>query len=97
MNKEIDRIKIREFLDLLGNEKYEIRKYSKPVLVYEVKDRVVYYSLWESDILDRYGLSNVDGWDYKEDTIFCPDWVIGLDKDDIYSDLDDDEDDSDLC
>jgi len=69
-----------------------LRKYNKPILVYKVDDKTVYYSIWESDMLDRFGLENVDGWDYKEDTIFCPDWVIGLERKDIFEDLEDVDD-----
>ncbi len=92
MHKETDRARIREFLDLLGNERYELRKYHKPVLVYKVDDKTVYYSIWEEDLLTRFGLENVDGYDYKEDTIFCPDWVIGIERDELIAELDDDED-----
>ncbi|MFA5498968.1 MAG: hypothetical protein WC327_05415 [Candidatus Cloacimonadia bacterium] len=92
MNKETDRAKIIEFLDLLGNEVYNLRKYHRPILVYKVEDGTIYYSLWEEELLDRYGLQNVDGWDYEEDTIFCPDWVIGVDSDDFFDDDDDDDD-----
>ena len=77
MNTESNRKRIREFLDLLGNERYDLRRYSRPILVYKVIDKVVYYSVWEEEILQRFGLKNVDGWDFKEDSLFCPDWVIG--------------------
>jgi len=88
MNKESDRKKIIEFLDLLGNERYDLRRYSHPILVYKVDNGTVYYSLWEEEILSRYGLKNVDGWDYKEDALFCPDWVIGVDNDPVLDELD---------
>jgi hypothetical protein len=91
MHKEIDRARIREFLDLLGNERYDLRKYHRPVLVYKVADKTVFYSIWEEDLLNRFGIGNVDGWDYKEDTIFCPDWVIGIERDDLIAELDEDE------
>ncbi len=91
MHKETDRARIREFLDLLGNERYNLSKYHHPILVYKVEDKTVYYSLWEEDLLNRFGLSNVDGWDFKEDTIFCPDWVIGIERDELLAVLDDDE------
>ena len=91
MHKETDRGRIREFLDLLGEERYDLRKYNKPVLVYKVEDETIYYSMWEEDLLNRFGLKNVDGWDYKEDTIFCPDWIIGIEKDEILAVLDDDD------
>ncbi len=93
MNKEADRVRIREFFDLMENEKYDLRKYSKPILVYKVEDGTVYYSLWEEDILDRFGLKNVDGWDYKDDAGFCPDWVIGLDYNELLEELDSLDDD----
>ncbi len=91
MKAEKDRKKIREFLDLVENEKYDLRKYSRPVLVFCVdENKKVKYSLWESDLLDRFGLSNVDGWDYEEDISFCPDWVDDYDEDDWDDDDDDD-------
>ena len=91
MKMEKDKKKIREFLDLIENEKYELRKYTLPVLVYFVdENKKVKYSLWEHDLLIRYGLENVDGWDYEEDISFCPDWVEGGDDDEMW---DDDEDD----
>ena len=65
MHKETDKTRIREFLDLLGNERYDLRKYTRPVLVYKVEDKTVFYSIWEDDLLNRFGLSNVDGWDIK--------------------------------
>ncbi len=92
MNFEKDRDKIREFFDLLEDEHYELRKFSHPVLVYKSDEDNVYYSLWEESLLQRFGLKNVDGWDYKHDIMFCPDWVTGEDDDDY----DDDDDDLDL-
>lgn len=91
MQTEKDKKRIREFLELLDNEKYELRRYSHPVLVYEIAGNDVRYSLWEEDVLERYGLQNVDGWDFEEDTVFCPDWVLNDDDDD--DDLDDDDED----
>lgn len=91
MRAESDRVKIREFLDLVDNQNYDFRKYIKPVLVFKVEDYKVFYSLWEEDILGRYGLENVDGWDYAEDISFCPDWVVGEEITDLH-DEDDDED-----
>jgi hypothetical protein len=76
MKLEVDRKKIREFLEFVENEKYDLRKYSKPALVYFVDDdKRVKYSLWENDDLHRFGLNNVDGWDFEDDLLFCPDWV----------------------
>ena len=92
MKAEADRKKIREFFNMVENEKYDLRKYSKPVLVYHVdENKMVKYSLWETDLLQRYGLENVDGWDYEDDLAFCPDWVADGVEDD-----DDDDDDDDL-
>ncbi len=88
MNTEKDKKRIIEFLDLLDNESYDLRRYSRPILVYIVKDGTIYYSVWEEDILRRYGLENVDGWDFKEDSIFCPDWVIGVENESILDELD---------
>ena len=93
MKAEKDRKKIREFFELVENEKYDLRRYSVPVLVYMVdENKRVKYSLWELDLLNRFGLENVDGWDYEEDSSFCPDWVM----DDDDEDFDDDDDDDDL-
>ncbi len=88
MNVEKNRDRIREFFDLIECEHYDLRKFSRPVLVYKVDDDQVYYSLWEEDLLQRYGVENVDGWDYAEDLLFCPDWIRGDEDDD-----DDDDDD----
>ena len=94
MNAEHDKKKIREFLDLLDNDKYDLRRYSKPVLVYLVdEDKRIKYSLWEKDMLDRFGLDNVEGWDYEDDLAFCPDWVIDLEEDDDLDDFDDEDED----
>ena len=37
----------------------------------------------------------MDGWDFEEDALFCPDWVAGDEDwdDEIDDDLDDDLDD----
>lgn len=88
---ERDKKRIKEFLDLADNDHYTLPKYSHPVLVYELKDEMVNYSLWEEDMLERFGLKNVDGYDYQTDVLFCPDWVAGEDEDD--DDFDDDDDD----
>jgi len=93
MKAERERKKIVEFFDLIENEKYDLRKFSRPVLVYGIdEDKMVKFSLWEADMLDRYGLKNVDGWDFEEDLSFCPDWV----REDLDDDLDDFDDDDDL-
>jgi len=90
--QENDPIKLREFLDMVENSKIEITRYKNPVLTWAIKEGTVYYSFWEQDMLDRFGLINVDGWDYEEDLLFCPDWVDDS-ADDWDEDLDDDDDD----
>ena len=45
---------------------------------------------WEEEILERFGLKNVDGWDHTENVAFCPDWMQGEDEDED-DDLDDDD------
>ncbi|PKN75332.1 MAG: hypothetical protein CVU49_03450 [Candidatus Cloacimonetes bacterium HGW-Cloacimonetes-2] len=93
-NKESNARKIKEFLDLVENHKVELRHYKHPVLVWAVQDGTVYYSFWEEELLERFGLENVDGWDFEEDQLFCPDWVA----DDFEEDDDlDDDDDSPVC
>ena len=94
MKAERDRKRIKEFFELIGNP-YSLRKYSNPVLVYDIHNDDVRYSVWEEDLLDRFGLENVDGWDKKENALFCPDWML----DDEYDDDDDDfdEEDEDDC
>jgi len=89
MKTEKDRKRILDFFQLINNEKYNLRKYSRPVLVYKIDDGVVYYSLWEDSLLMQYGLEYVDGWDYKEDLLFCPDWMS--DEDDFDDDFDDED------
>ncbi len=84
--------KIKEFLSLVENHKVDIRHYKHPVLVWAVQEGTVYYSFWEEDTLLRYGLDNVDGWDYEEDMLFCPDWVSD-NQDDEDEDLDDEDED----
>ncbi|MBT3169177.1 MAG: hypothetical protein HN952_02350 [Candidatus Cloacimonetes bacterium] len=78
--------KIQEFFDLT-NEDYKLRKFKLPVLVYEVTADKVRYSLWENDLLEKFGVENVDGWDKTEELVFCPDWIQG---DDDFDDEDDD-------
>lgn len=89
--KEADPHKLKEFLELVENHKVEIRRYKQPVLVWAVKEGTVYYSFWEEDVLERFGFENVDGWDYEEDLLFCPDW-IGDSEDQWDDDLDDEDD-----
>ncbi|HAN41220.1 MAG TPA: hypothetical protein GX398_05885 [Candidatus Cloacimonetes bacterium] len=83
--------KIKEFLDLVENDKIEIRRYRSPVLVWAVEEGTVYYSIWEQSMLDQFGLHNVDGWDYKEDALFCPDWISDFEDEDFDDDDDDDD------
>ncbi|MBW6513939.1 MAG: hypothetical protein K0B87_04185 [Candidatus Syntrophosphaera sp.] len=89
--KESDLKKIKEFLDLSENHKIELRHYKDPVLVWAVADGTAYYAIWESELLDRFGLENVDGWDFEEDLLFCPDWMAEPEEGED-ADLDDDDD-----
>ncbi len=91
--KKQDSLKlIKEFLDMVENHKVELRRYRTPVLVYAINDGTVHYSFWESEMLDKFGLENVDGWDFEEDMLFCPDWIADQeDEDDDSFDDDDDE------
>ncbi|MCB5259535.1 MAG: hypothetical protein M0Q19_00330 [Candidatus Cloacimonetes bacterium] len=88
-HQENDRKKIREFLNLVENHKVELRHYKKPVLVWTTFDGVCHYAFWEDETLSKFGFANVDGWDYEEDLLFCPDWIAGNEDDE---DFDDDED-----
>ena len=88
MIKEDNKERIKEFFDLT-DQSHKIRGYRKPVLVYDIYNDKVRYSLWEEDLLNRYGLKNVDGWDYTEDAIYCPDWM--QDEEDDFDDLDEDD------
>ncbi|PKN74027.1 MAG: hypothetical protein CVU50_00185 [Candidatus Cloacimonetes bacterium HGW-Cloacimonetes-3] len=91
--RQENRIKqIKEFIDLVENHKIDLRHYKSPVLVWAIQEGTVYYSFWEEDLLMRFGVENVDGWDYEEDQLFCPDWIADPDDDDD-DDLDDDDDD----
>ena len=74
MKAESNKEKIKEFFELSDTDQ-KLRKFHKPVLVYEIVDDKVRYSLWENEMLERFGLKNVDGWDRIEDLIFCPDWM----------------------
>lgn len=89
--KKIDDLKlIKEFLDMVENHKIELRHYKNPVLVWAVQDGTVYYSFWEEELLEKFGLENVDGWDFEEDMLFCPDWVVDEEEEDFDDDDDDD-------
>ncbi len=90
MIAEEDKTRIKEFFELSETD-FDLRKYHKPVLVYKLDGDKVRYSLWEKEMLDRYGLKNVDGWDKTEELIFCPDWMQE-DEDDL-DDIDIDDDD----
>lgn len=94
MIAEKDKQKIKEFFELTVTD-YTLRKYHKPVLVYEVVGDKVHYSLWEEEILERYGLKNVDGWDKTENIAFCPDWMRNdvEEEEEELEDIDLDEDD----
>lgn len=91
MIAEKDKNRIKEFFELSSSD-FSLRNYHTPVLVYEVADDIVRYSLWEEDVLERYGLKNVDGWDKTENIAFCPDWMRGEEEDDDLEDIDLDED-----
>ncbi len=93
MKAERDKKRLKEFFDLMGNP-YSLRKYTNPVLVYDIVNDYVRYSVWEADLLDRFGLENVDGWDKKENALFCPDWMLDDEYEDD-DDFDEDEDDED--
>ena len=90
MKAEKDLKRIKEFFELNKTD-FNLRKYHKPVLVYDVVDDKVRYSLWEMEIFERFGLKNVDGWDKTENIIFCPDWMQGNDEDEDDFDLDEDD------
>ena len=87
-----DKEKIKEFLEL-SDKIYMLRKFHKPVLVYDIKDDKVRYSLWEAEVIDRFGLKNVDGWDYQESIFYCPDWMQNPNEEDEEDDDIDDFDD----
>lgn len=93
MKAEKNRDRIREFFDLCNND-FNLRKYHEPVLVYDLKDDKIRYSLWEDELLQRFGLANVDGWDKTENMAFCPDWMLDEDEDDVEFEDDDDDLDS---
>ncbi len=96
MIAEKDKNRIKEFFELSSSD-FSLRNYHTPILVYEVADDKVRYSLWEEDILERFGLKNVDGWDKTENIAFCPDWMRGEEEDDDLEDIDlDDDEDLDL-
>lgn len=92
MKAQRDRKLIKEFFELIGNP-FSLRKYSNPVLVYDIFNDDVRYSVWEEDMLDRFGLENVDGWDKKENSMFCPDWMIDDGEEEDDDDFLDDEED----
>lgn len=86
MIKEDNKNRIREFFDLTDQSR-KLRYYHNPVLVYQIFEDKVRYSLWEAELLNRFGLQNVDGWDYTEELIYCPDWMHP-DNDDLDEDID---------
>ena len=91
---ERDRNKIIEFLDLVDNDNYLMRKFNKPVIVWEIDNNIIKYTLWESNVLEQLGVENIIGWDYREDKIFAPDWALDDDEfdDDLLDDFDDEFD-----
>jgi hypothetical protein len=91
MKAETDKHRIKEFFEL-SDLRFNLRKYKQPVLVYDVVDDKVRYSLWEKEILDKYGLEHVDGWDHEENIAFCPDWMREDEEEDL-DDIDIDDDD----
>ena len=91
MIAESNKDRIKEFFELSSTNQ-NLRKYHRPVLVYGVVGDKVRFSLWEEDILDRYGLKNVDGWDETEDLFYCPDWMQGKEEEEEDIDLDDEDD-----
>ena len=91
MIAEKDLKRIKEFFELSDSD-FNLRNYHKPVLVYEVVDDIVRYSLWEADILERFGLKNVDGWDKTENIAFCPDWMRDDEEEDDIGDIGLDDD-----
>ena len=90
MKAEKNKDRIKEFFEL-SDTNFEIRKFHKPVLVYDIFEDEVRYSLWEEEMLERFGLKNVDGWDKTEELIFCPDWMQDEDEED-FDEVDLDED-----
>lgn len=91
--RQDDLKKIKEFLGMVENHKVELKRYKYPSLVWAVQEGTVYYAFWESEMLDRFGLANVDGWDFEEDALFCPDWLVEYDELDDNDDEDDDDED----
>lgn len=91
MIAEGNKDRIKEFFELRSANQ-NLRQYHRPVLVYEVVGDKVRFSLWEEDILNRYGLKNVDGWDETEDLFYCPDWMQGKEEEEEDIDLDDEDD-----
>lgn len=89
--QESDPKKIKEFVDMVDNLKLEMRRYKYPVLVWAVKEGTVYYTIWEKEVLEKFGLESVDGWDFEEDALFCPDWI-----EESEDDWDEEEEEDDL-
>ena len=89
---EKDRKKMREFLNLVDNSHYDFHKFSRPILVFEMKEKTVQYTLWEEDLFEQLGIDNVVGYDYEEDSLYVPDWALDYDEFDD-DDFDDDDDD----
>ncbi len=93
---EYDKKKIKQFLELL-ERKIDFERYNKPILSYKTDDDFVYYTVWEEEILEKLGVGNISGYDYRDPVFFCPDWITdeGLDDDEDFDDDDDFLDDLD--
>ncbi|MDP3114774.1 MAG: hypothetical protein Q8M98_08355 [Candidatus Cloacimonadaceae bacterium] len=89
--------RLKEFIGLVENHKIDLRHYKTPVLVWAVQDGTAYYSFWDKDILERFGLGSVDGYDFEEDALFCPDWISDRDDDDDDFEDDDSDDNELIC
>jgi len=97
IHAETKRKRIMEFLQLI-EKNVHFERFLKPVLTYSFDDDLVYFSIWEEDILEKFGFENIYGHDFKESIFFCPDWMTNqketledddLDDDDLLEDLDD--------
>ncbi len=87
---EYDKERIKQFLQLL-ERKIDFERFNKPILSYKTEGDYVYYTVWEEEILERLGLENISGYDYRDPIFFCPDWITNEGLDDEDED-DDDED-----
>ncbi len=92
MLAERNKERIKEFFELSETD-FNLRKFHKPVLVYAIDGDKVRFSLWEEEMLEKFGLENVDGWDRTEELIFCPDWMQGNEDDEDLEDIKLEDDD----